>query len=81
MNKTFKKKAALVLGAAIMLGMLFVPHFESKAAADYCFGGTAHVQYDGDKEAAWDGTTWTLGTTGQSKRLESVTINFENNTG
>lgn len=43
--------------------------------------GTAHVQSFGDRKGDYDGTTLKLGTTGQGKRLESVTLNLTNNTG
>lgn len=45
--------------------------------------GTAHIQGIGDKAGTWNPSTGilTLGTTGQGRRLEAVTINMENNTG
>ncbi len=42
--------------------------------------GMAHVQDQGDTEGTFDGEVLKLGTRGQSKRLESITINLENNT-
>ena len=46
-------------------------------------GGQAHVQDIGDTPVSVDPNTGilTIGTTGQSKRLEEITINFENTTG
>ncbi len=43
--------------------------------------GVAHVQTYGNKNATWNNNTLTLGTTGQGKRLESITIKLENKTG
>ena len=81
MKKTQKRLMALVLGMALMFGLIVIPSYESKAEGNYSFSGMAHVQTYGDKAGTWDGTTLKLGTTGQAKRLESVTIKFENNTG
>ncbi len=47
----------------------------------YQLSGVAHVQDYGDTNATFDGTTLKLGTTGQSKRVEAITIYFDNNTG
>lgn len=47
----------------------------------YLLSGVAHVQDYGDTSATFDGTTLKLGTTGQSKRVEAITIYFDNNTG
>ncbi len=47
----------------------------------YQLSGVAHVQDYGDTKATFDGTTLKLGTTGQSKRVEAITIYFNNNTG
>ncbi len=46
-------------------------------------GGQAHVQDIGDTPVSVDPNTGilTIGTTGQSKRLEEILINFENTTG
>ena len=52
-----------------------------KASASISLSGEAHVQTYGDKEGSFEDGILTLGTTGQSKRLESIIINLENNTG
>ena len=81
MGKIVKRLMTMLTGFAMMLGVLFIPAHESKAEGSYSFSGVAHIQTYGDKAGTWDGTTLKLGTTGQSKRMESVTLKFENNTG
>ena len=53
------------------------------ASADLLGGGVAHVQDIGDTPVSVDPATGvlTIGTTGQGKRLEEITIEFENTTG
>jgi uncharacterized protein YjdB len=51
------------------------------AVGGVTLSGKAHVQTYGNQSGTWDGTTLTLGTTGKSKRLESITVNLTNNTG
>lgn len=51
------------------------------AAEETSLSGQAHVQTFGDKAGSYKDGILTLGTTGQSKRLESIIINLENNTG
>jgi|GEM_PF-3569291 len=77
MEKT--KKILAVLLALILVTICFPT--VSSADGEYTLSGSAHVQKLGDKEGTFDGQTLTLGTRGQSLRLEEVTINFENNTG
>ena len=59
--------------------------FPENASADvpYKLSGVAHVQDQGDTPGTFDPATGelVLGTEGLSRRLESITINFENNTG
>lgn len=52
-------------------------------AAGITLSGTSHIQGIGDKAGTWNPSTGilTLGTTGQGRRLEAVTINMQNNTG
>ncbi len=52
-------------------------------AGSYSLSGVAHVQDYGDRNGVFTASTGTLrlGTRGQSKRLERITINFVNDTG
>lgn len=75
-----KRVIAIILTAVMIVILLPVNSMSSKAV-DYSFSGIAHVQTYGNRTGQWDGKTLTLGTTGQGKRLESVTINFNNQTG
>ena len=83
MKKGMKKLAATLLAALLMITQL--PAVESKAAASIGMSGKAHVQSYGDTngrityENGID--TLVLGTRGQAKRVESMTINLQNNTG
>lgn len=79
-----KKKSismALVIVLLISSILYFVPVSNVQASSNYSLSGVAHIQNIGDRRATFDGTTLSMGTTGQSKRLESVMINFQNNTG
>ena len=53
------------------------------ATTGITLSGTCHVQDYGDTAGSWDAATGilTLGTRGQSKRVEAITINLENTTG
>ena len=83
MKKGMKKLAATLLAALLMITQL--PAVESKAAASIGMSGKAHVQSYGDTngrityENGID--TLVLGTRGQAKRVESITVNLQNNTG
>lgn len=76
-----KKLVSLFMTIVLVLGIVTIPKYESKAASLYTLSGEAHVQTYGDKAGSFDGKTLTLGTKGQAKRLESIKINFKNNTG
>ncbi len=53
----------------------------SQSTTSSVLSGSAHVQTYGDLKGVMYGDTLQMGTTGQAKRLEEITINFENNTG
>ena len=60
------------------------PTPEPESSAEFLVdGGKAHVQDIGDTPVSVDPATGilTIGTTGMGKRLEEITINFENTTG
>lgn len=77
-----KKKAITFLCTLLLfLGMTWIPELNTCAADTYSFSGEAHVQTYGDKQGVYKNNTLTLGTTGQSKRLEHIKINFLNQTG
>lgn len=67
--------------AFLIVGLLPTTVINTNASSLYSFTGEAHVQTYGDKAGVYKNNTLTLGTTGQSKRLERVKINFINNTG
>lgn len=78
-----KRIVTAALAAVLMVTQL--PAVESKAAASIGMSGKAHVQTYGDrdgkivKENGID--TLVLGTRGQAKRVESMTINLQNESG
>lgn len=79
-----KKTISLLMTLAVMMACIYIPAYESKAAGS-SLSGAAHVQTYGDTSGTVtkeNGTeTLVLGTRGESKRVESVTISFTNNTG
>lgn len=83
MKKCIKRIVTAALAAVLMVTQL--PVMNSKAAAGISIYGKAHVQTYGDtngkivKENGID--TLVLGTRGQAKRVESITVNLQNNTG
>lgn len=83
MKKGIKRIVTAALAAVLMVTQL--PVMNSKAAAGISIYGKAHVQTYGDtngkivKENGID--TLVLGTRGQAKRVESITVNLQNNTG
>lgn len=84
MNR-IRKAASIIMALAMLICMsAYVPR-EVKAAEAYTLSGTAHVQTYADVAASIkteDGIeTLVLGTRGEAKRVEEITINFTNNTG
>ena len=83
MKKGLKRIVTTALVAVLMLTQF--PAVESKAASQIELSGKAHVQTYGDtngkivKEEGIE--TLVLGTRGQAKRVESITVNMQNNTG
>lgn len=83
MKKGIKRIVTAALAAVLMVTQL--PAINSKAAAGISIYGKAHVQTYGDtngkivKENGID--TLVLGTRGQAKRVESMTINLQNESG
>lgn len=81
------KKSKQWIAHLLILFLCFtaIPVCESKAQGSTTLSGVAHVQTYGNqngKITTENGVeTLTLGTRGQAKRVESVTINFVNNTG
>ena len=82
---TRKLFGIFMTAAVVISGLPFVN--EASVSADTADGitlsGTCHVQDYGDTEGTWDASTGilTLGTRGQSKRVEAITINLSNDTG
>ena len=82
MKKGMKKLATILLVALLMITQL--PAVESKAATSIGMSGKAHVQSYGDTNGriTYENgiETLVLGTRGQAKRVESITVNLQNNT-
>lgn len=81
MNSYLRKGLSVLLSAVIAVSVAGIPAMKSAASAcGYTMSGTAHVQDYGDTEAVFDQTEGilTLGTRGQSKRVERITVNFTN---
>lgn len=82
-TKTMRRIFSVALAVIVMFtGLKLFPENVS-ADVPYKLSGVAHVQDQGDTPGTFDSTTGelVLGTEGLSRRLESITINFENNTG
>lgn len=83
MKKGMKKLATTLLAALLMITQF--PAVESKAATSIGMSGKAHVQSYGDTNGriTYENgiETLVLGTRGQAKRVESITVNLQNNTG
>ena len=80
----FRRILCFLLSVIIVAGCL--PVFVDtriNASALITLSGVAHVQDAGDSEGIWDESTGilTLGTRGQSRRVEAITINLGNDTG
>ena len=81
MNTCLRKGLSVLLSVVIAISVAGIPAMKSAASAcGYTMSGTAHVQDYGDTEAVFDQTEGilTLGTRGQSKRVERITVNFTN---
>ncbi len=81
MNTYLRKGLSVLLSAVIAISVAGIPAMKSAASAcGYTMSGTAHVQDYGDTEAVFDEMegVLTLGTRGQSKRVERITVNFTN---
>ncbi len=83
MRSRLSKLLSVCLAALMALSIVTVIPNETQASSSYTLSGVCHVQDYGDIQAKWDANTGilTLGTRGQSKRVEAMTINFTNNTG
>ena len=75
------KALAVLFTACLILGMVILP--SNAATEGITLSGTCHVQDYGDTNGKWDAEagTLTLGTRGQSKRVEAITVNLNNTTG
>ena len=81
MKTIFNKITAAALAIACVFGIIVINPDNVSAASSYTLSGVAHVQNLGDTKGTFGDGTLLLGTSGQSLRLERVTINFTNNTG
>ncbi len=79
-----KKAMTGLLASAVIIGstLALLPRKEASASSLFELSGTAHIQDTGNVTAEQDGSgLLKLGTRGQSKRLEAITINLVNNSG
>ena len=81
-----KRMFAFLMAFVCMLGMLVMPDAGLvQAAGGVEISGRAHVQTFGDQNGKIQNQngmqTLVLGTRGLAKRVESITVNFVNNTG
>ena len=81
MKNITSKFLSLLFTVSLITGMVAIP--VSADSNGITLSGTCHVQDYGDTAGKWDESTGilTLGTRGQSTRVEAITINLENNTG
>lgn len=81
-NIRFKNVVSYFLVVALMLSAIFLPGKRAYAAENaILLTGTAHVQTYADVNGIYKDGVLTLGTRGKAKRVESITINMQNNTG
>ena len=85
MGKLTGKIVSSLISALLVISSLPLLNTGTANAATtgITLSGTCHVQDYGDTVGQWDAATGilTLGTRGQSKRVEAITINLENSTG
>jgi len=79
------KKGTVSKLIALAMTIACIFSFASVANADdtdaYTLSGTAHIQYAGNTQGTFKDGILTLGSRGQSRRVEGFTINLTNNTG
>ena len=78
----FKGIASLIV-TSVMIGCFPLVSTVNAATPGIILSGSCHIQDMGDALGTWDDSsgTLTLGTEGQSKRLESFNISLDNQTG
>ena len=81
MNKTLQKILSACISAVMAFSIATAIPNTASAGASYTLNGTAHVQDYGDTEGSFSSGTLTLGTRGNSKRVESICVNFDNQLG
>lgn len=83
MRNLTRRFLGIIITAAIAVSGLPMLNSTANADSSITLSGTCHVQDYGDTAGSWDASTGTLtlGTRGQAKRVEAITINLENNTG
>ena len=78
-------KRIIFLFTVVTFELCNIPWTETAVRANQLItlSGVAHIQDLGDTAGTWDEATGilTLGTRGQSRRVEAITIDLENNTG
>lgn len=78
-------KRIIIIFTVVTFELCNIPWTETAVRANQLItlSGVAHIQDLGDTAGTWDEATGilTLGTRGQSRRVEAITIDLENNTG
>ena len=81
-NNLVTRGCSHFLVVALIICCLMIPNYHVYAAGDaVSLSGIAHVQTFANVKGKYQNGVLTLGTRGQGKRVESITINLQNNTG
>lgn len=83
MSSNIRRLFVVVLSLIVVFNALPVAKTTIYADSLILLSGAAHIQDLGDTVGIWDESTGilTLGTRGQSRRVEAITIDLENSTG
>jgi uncharacterized protein YjdB len=75
------KLLSVIVALCAVLSVWIAPASRVSADSGISLTGSAHVQNIGDTAGSYDGTVLSLGTEGQSLRMEAITLAFTNDTG
>lgn len=79
--KNAKRRIMFLMIVVMLLVAVSPATLKPLASSGVSLNGYAHIQTMGNTQGTWNGDTLSMGTTGQSKRLEAININLKNNTG
>lgn len=80
-NRKLRILLAKLIALIMIISAIYIENPKIKAEEIITLSGKAHVQTYADVDGKYEEGILTLGTRGQGKRVESITIDFENNTG